>query len=103
MNKSCENCNRIPAASGSCDHGVWYFKTYPICVICGEPVKLGGLSFGYGSEFDTGSVCANCCHKYIDPAVKGAREQIAAQDSPAAQKIVVQGAAHIPSSTGSLP
>ena len=71
---ACPNCNKLTYTdSGHCEHGQWYFSRNPLCLICGEPCELEAVSFGFGSEFDSGHVCPQCARKYIDPAVTAAQ------------------------------
>ncbi len=76
MDNSCPNCNRISVHSGDCKHGNWYFKSYPTCLICGNPCPFETVSIGFGSEFDTGYLCAECTREYIDPAIKAAQQGV---------------------------
>lgn len=76
MDSSCPNCNRISVHSGDCKHGNWYFKSYHTCLLCGNPCPFETVSIGFGSEFDTGYLCAECTKEYIDPAIKAAQQRL---------------------------
>jgi hypothetical protein len=45
------------------------FVPCPQCVICKEYTDMINTQVGYGSTYDTCSICWSCFGKYLDPAI----------------------------------